>query len=95
MDGVKLSVIDPLLKKADLDAETRKHYRPVNNLVFFSKLTERVIMKRLNAHMAINGLFCDNEFAYKKFHSTETMMLGNVNDILLGFDKNLCTVMLF
>ena len=95
MEGVKLSVIDPLLKKADLDAETRKHYRPVNNLVFFSKLTERIVMKRLNAHMATNGLFCDNEFAYKKYHSTETMMLGNVNDILLGFDKNLCTVMLF
>ena len=34
-------------------------------------------------------------FAYKKDHSTETMMLGISNDILGGFDENKCTVMMF
>ena len=95
VDGVKLSIIDPLLKKAGLDAETRKNYRPVNNLVFFSKLIERTATKQMDAHMLINNLFCDNNFAYKKYHSTETMMLGLVNDVLLGFDDNLCTVVVF
>ena len=40
MDGVKFSVIDPLLKKCGLDSDEKKNYRPVNNLVFFSKLIE-------------------------------------------------------
>lgn len=48
MDGVKQSVIDPLLKKSGFDTHTKKNYRPVNNLVFVSKLVERVILKRLN-----------------------------------------------
>ena len=34
MDSVKSSVIDPLLKKAGLDCDTKKNYRPVNNDVF-------------------------------------------------------------
>ena len=95
VDGVKLSIIDPLLKKAGLDAEMRKNYRPVNNLVFFSKLIERTATRQMDAHMLTNNLFCDKNFAYKKYHSTETMMAGLVNDVLLGFDDNLCTVVVF
>ena len=55
MEGVKESVIDPLLKKSGLDSEVNKHYRPVNNLVFFSKLIERVAGKQLDEHMTLNG----------------------------------------
>ena len=95
MEGVKVSVIDPLLKKSDLETEPRKNYRPVNNLVFLSKLTERVVKKRLNSHMHVNRLHCDKQFAYKQFHSAETMMVGVVNNILLGFDANQGTVMIF
>ena len=95
MDEVKLSVIDPLLKKIDLDAEVRKNYRPVNNNVFFSKLTERVVKRRLLSHMQTNRLLSDKQFAYKQFHSPETMMVGIVNDVLLGFEKNQATVMIF
>ena len=74
MDGVKHSVIDPLLKKAGLDYEIKKNYRPVNNLIFFSKITERIVLKRLDEHMLKNNLFNDDGFGYKKDHSTETMM---------------------
>ena len=66
MEGVKSSVIDPLLKKAGLDVDTDKNYRPVNNSVFFSKLTERVVKRRLNKHMAKNALNSHKQFGYKK-----------------------------
>ena len=95
MDGVKLSVIDQLLKKCELDTDVKKNYRPVSNLVFFSKLIERLVLKRLNTRMTVNGLHCDSQFGYKKYHSTETMMLGIMNDVLAGFDDNKCTIMLF
>ena len=95
MEGVKSSVIDPILKKMGLDSNNKKNYRPVNNLVFFSKLTERVVKKRLIEHMAKNGLHSSSQFGYKKNHSTETMMLGLVNDVLMGFDNSMCTIMIF
>ena len=95
MYGVKVSVIDSLLKKCGLGTDGKKNYRPVNNLVFFSKLTERIVLKRLNTHMTTNGLHCQTQFGYKKYHSTETMMLGIINDVLNAFDDNKCTIMLF
>ena len=95
MEGIKSSVIDPLLKKLDLDSEIHKNYRPVNNLVFLSKLIERIVSRRIDGHMEMNNLFNNKAFAYKKHHSTETMMLGVVNDVLKGFDEDKCTVMMF
>ena len=45
--------------------------------------------------MTVNALHNDDQFGYKKYHSTETMMLGVVNDILNGFDNGKATVMIF
>ena len=64
IEGVKFSAIDPLLKKCGLDSDLKKNYRPVNNLVFFSKLIERVVSRRLNSHLLLNGLQNDKNFAY-------------------------------
>ena len=88
---MKWSVIDPLLKKAGLETEENKNYRPVNNMVFLSKLTERVVVGQLDGHMTRNGLHEPSQFAYKKFHNTEAMMRGMMDEILLGFDNNLAT----
>ena len=95
VDGVKDSVIDPLIKKAGLDLDENKNFRPVNNLVFFSKLIERVVTKRLNEHMSVNRLHEPSEFAYKKYHNTETMMIGLMDEVLRGFDSNLATIVIF
>ena len=95
MDGIKHSEIDPLLKKQGLDSDAKKNYRPVNNLVFLSKLTERIVSRRLDHHMEANSLFSSEFFGYKKHHSTETMMLGVADEVLSGFDEDKCTVMLF
>ena len=95
IESIQSSVIDPLLKKLGLDPEGRKNYRPVNNLVFLSKLIERVVKRRIDSHMEINTLFNKRGFGYKAYHSTETMMTGVVNEVLTGFDENKCTVMVF
>ena len=95
MDGIKSSVIDPLMKKLGLDVDVKKNYRPVNNLVSISKLIERVVNKRIDTHMEKNCLHNKRAFGYKKHHSTETMMLGVVNDVLTGFEDDKCTVMIF
>ena len=84
-----------MLKKLNLDPETKKNYRPVNNSIFFSKLIERIVLLRIDDHLITNNLQNHNQFGYKKHHSTETLMLGIANDVLEGFDENLCTIMMF
>ena len=95
MDSVKQSLIIPLLKKPVLDHELLSNYRPVSNLLFVSKLIERVVLKRLNDHLDKNALQTHSQYGYKKFHNTETMLLGIMNDVLEGFDKNKATIILF
>ena len=95
VEGIKHSVIDPSLKKALLDSEIKKNYRPINNLVFLSKLSERIVLIRLDEHLASNNLHNNLQYGYKKFHSTETMMLGITNELFDSFDDYLCNVMMF
>ena len=42
-----------------------------------------------------NGLDKKTQFGYKKFHSTETMVLNLTEEVLKGFDEGLATVVLF
>ena len=39
----KEAVVDPILKKDSLDYELYKNFRPISNLSFISKATEKVV----------------------------------------------------
>ena len=96
MDCLKSAVILPLIKDlgALVDKENFKNYRPISNLVFMSKLVERVVDNRLQKHMSLNNLHSDNQFGYKKDHSTEALLLKTVNNLLLSCDDNMPSVVL-
>ena len=66
ISGLKESVITPILKKAFLDHNIFKNYRPIVTLQFLSKIIEKVVLKRLTHHMTINDLHCPNQFGCKK-----------------------------
>ena len=53
-----------------------------------------MVLKRLNFHTDLHNLQCKYQYGYKKYHSTETLLLKVVNDILIGFDKNTGTILL-
>ena len=95
MDGIKESVLDPLLKKLGLDVDKKKNFRPVNNLLFLSKIIERVVDSQLGQHMNMNNLDEASQFAYKTHHNTETMLLGVTDEVFRGFDENQATVIIF
>ena len=94
VDGVKFSFIRPLLKKIDLELSHLPSYRPISNLSFISKLVERVVSKRLNEHMTINNLHDDSQHGYKSNHSTETLLVRFLNDVLVAIDRNRGVVVL-
>ena len=95
VDGLlKQADVVPLLKAVGTDYTKHKNFRPVSNLQFLGKLIERVVAKRLKAHMVRNNLETSNQYGYKKGHNTETILLKITNDILIASDKKTATVLL-
>jgi len=68
----KQAVVVPILKKPTLDCNSLKNFRPVSNLLFFSKILEKVVLKQLQKHLSDNGLLEVNQSAYRNGHSVET-----------------------
>ena len=52
------------------------NYRPIANLSFIFKLTEKIVKKRLLDHLTSNTLLNPFQYAYTKFYSTETTLLS-------------------
>ena len=96
MTCLKCAVLTPLIKAMDslVDIDLEKNYRPVSNLLFVSKLTERVVDKRINTHMTTYQLHSNN-YAYKDKHSTEFLLTKVANDLLLACDKKIPTLVMF
>ena len=88
--SLKSATVSPLLKKSTLNPEDMKNYRPVSNLSYISKLIEKVVVKRLNAHMTQYNLHEYFQSAYRQYHSTETALLRVHNDILQALDNRKC-----
>ena len=52
----KTATVTPLIKKPDSDPEDMKNFRPVSNLSYISKLTEKIVMKQIDEHLDNNNL---------------------------------------
>lgn len=89
----KTAIVRPLLKKAGLEL-TLSSYRPVSNLSFLSKLIEKAVLLRLNAHVDAHDLLPKNQSAYRRFHSCESALLRLVNDILTGMENKEVTALI-
>ena len=87
-DALKEALINPLIKKALLNSEIFKNYRPVSNLTYISKLIERVVAIRVKSHLKVNGLYEIMQSAYMEYHSTETALVKVQNDLLQAVDKD-------
>jgi hypothetical protein len=90
---LKKALILPLLKKSGLDIEVLKHFRPVSNLTYISKLIERLVASRFVSYIVNNNLQEVLQSAYTKFHSTETALIKVQNDILEAIDGKKCILL--
>jgi hypothetical protein len=85
-DCLKEALVTPLLKKASLNKELFKNYRPVSNLSFVSKVLEKHVDKHLSDFAEMNNLTETFQSAYSPFHSTETALLRVQSDLLMSVD---------
>ena len=90
-DGFKSVIVTPLIKKSSLSKYDFKNYRPVSGLSFISKLVERVVASQLSRHVSLHGLENENQSAYRRGHSTETVLLSIKNQIHLSLARGEAT----
>ena len=91
-DEWKNALVHPLLKKPGLEL-VNKNFRPISNIQFTSKLTEKTVAIQLQTHMLTNGLFQEMPSAYREHHATETALLKVKNDILMNMDMGHVTLL--
>ena len=82
------------MKKPLLDKNLLKNYRPISNLPFLSKILEKVVLHKLLSHLQENNLSNPFQSVYRAGHSTETVLLRIVNDILSALDNDNISVLL-
>ena len=70
-DCWKQALVSPLLKKSGAISEFT-NLRPVSNLQYTSKLTERAVFDQTHAHLTSHGLYPQFQSAYRKCLRTET-----------------------
>ena len=81
----KTAIVHPILKKAGLDL-ILSNFRPVSNLLFISKVVEKVVLTRVNKHCSAHKLIPDYQSAYRANYSCETASAKIVNDILWAME---------
>ena len=91
-DEWKLALVIPLIKKYGLEL-VLKSYRPVSNLPFVGKLTERAVIDQESRHMQSNCPLPECSSAYRKGHSTETALVKVQSDILRNMEQQKVTLL--
>ena len=82
---LKKALISPIHKKGD--CRYLDNYRPVSTLPLFGKILEKLIYSRLYNYFLSNGTIYENQFGFRKHHSTSHAINFSVNYILNEIEK--------
>ena len=88
----KCSSVIPLLKKPNLERDFG-NYRPVSNLKFISKVVESAAINQYKDFLCNTNQMPVNNAAYRKHHSTETILTRVHSDILCNMDQQKVTIL--
>ena len=70
------------MKKTGLDPDQPENYRPISNLPFLSKVLERVVFSQIEHYLNTFNLLPRHQSAYRRYHSTETLLARVVSDLI-------------
>jgi len=85
-NAFKTGKITPVFKKGN--KECIENYRPVSILPVFGKGFEKIIYKRLYSFLSSNGVLHDQQFGFRKGHSTTHALHKSVNEITKSVSNN-------
>ena len=78
-DELKIGRISPIYKKDN--EELMENYRPVSTLAVFGKILEKVIYSRLYSFLVSQNILHENQFGFRKAHSTTHALNYSINHI--------------
>ena len=81
----KTAKVIPIFKNGD--SNQTQNYRPISLLNNLSKLFEKIIYKRVSDFLAKNNILFDNQFGFRKGHSTIDEIFSSINMIRTEKDK--------
>ena len=92
-DLLKITEIIPLHKGGDRSIPT--NYRPISLLPIIGKLLEKVISNRLIAFLDKYNILAQNQYGFRKHHSTELAVAEIYNELLKNMEENKHTCAIF
>ena len=84
-DSLKIGKITPIFKKGD--SELIENYRPISTLPVFGKIFEKVIFSRLYSFLISQNILYENQFGFRKSHSTGHAINHSVKHIKSELEK--------
>jgi len=90
----KSSIIIPTLKNNSLDPSLLTNYRPISNLIFISKIIEKVVYQQLYSYLHSHSLIPPFQSGFRVGFSCETSLLKLYNDLIINFDNKKGSVLL-
>ena len=89
-DELKLASLVPIYKAGD--SEILGNYRPVSLLSTLSKVFERSFYTRLSSFLEEQKILYENQFGFRKRHSTYMANLILMNKVISSIEKNEFTI---
>ena len=89
----KLATVCPVYKKGDKN--NINNYRPVNLLSNISKLLEKIMYKRLISFIDKNKFLINQQFGFRKKHSTSHAISYLIDKITHSFQNKMSTLGIF
>jgi retron-type reverse transcriptase len=92
-DDMKVAIISPIYKTGSKTETT--NYRPVSVLSVVAKIFEKIISQQLSNYLETNGVIVNQQFGFRKKHSTQTALLNVTNKWYLNMDKGYLNWVIF
>lgn len=88
----KRSIIVPILKPGK-DETKPVSYRPISLLPTLSKVTEKLILEKINKFEKTNNILINEQFGFREKHSTTQQLARITTSICETYNKSMVTVM--
>ena len=92
-EDLKNAIVSPIYKNGD--KSDCSNYRPISVLSTIAKILEKIAYNQLTPYINENNILTNNQFGFRKSHSTTTSLLKSTNKWFLNIEKGLINGVLF